>query len=68
MYKRIYGFFVFFAILFYSLLAFGEDIAIYPDSSEIKAFPGKATAFFVNIIIPDGYYIYANPKGPGFAL
>mgnify|MGYP006910623879 FL=1 len=54
MYKRIYGFFVFFAILFYSLLAFGEDIAIYPDSSEIKAFPGKATAFFVNIIIPDG--------------
>ena len=65
MYKRIYGFFVFFAILFYSLLAFGEDIAIYPDSSEIKAFPGKATAFFMNIIIPDGYYIYANPKGPG---
>jgi len=41
------------------------EIKIYNASGEITATPGKLAAAVIAVEIPDGSYIYANPKGKG---
>lgn len=40
-------------------------ILVYNVSGEITPIPGKTAAGVIAVEIPDGSYIYANPKGPG---
>ncbi len=51
-----------------ALLYADVSLKVYNASGEIPASPGKNSVFFVGIDIPDGYYIYANPKGPGTGM
>lgn len=57
-------------LLFNSVSAFAADDSLKVNnlSGEIISAPGKSTAFFMGIDIPEGYYIYANPKGPGTGM
>jgi thiol:disulfide interchange protein DsbD len=45
-----------------------DELKVYNLSGEISAVPAKSAAFFIGIDIPEGYYIYANPKGPGTGM
>ncbi len=45
-----------------------DSLKIYNHGGEITAVPGKSAVLFAGIDIPEGYYIYANPKGPGTGM
>jgi hypothetical protein len=51
-----------------SAFAADDSLKVNNLSGEIISAPGKSTAFFMGIDIPEGYYIYANPKGPGTGM
>jgi thiol:disulfide interchange protein DsbD len=40
-------------------------LIIYNSSGEVPAEQGKLSVAFIEVKIPEGAYIYANPKGPG---
>jgi len=42
-----------------------DAIPVYNVSGEITVPPGKTAAAVIAVEIPDGSYIYSNPKGPG---
>jgi thiol:disulfide interchange protein len=42
-----------------------DEIKVYNSSNEIPADQGKLSVAFIDVKIPDGSYIYANPKGKG---
>ncbi len=42
-----------------------DEITVYNVSGEIIASPGKTSVAVIAVEIPDGSYIYANPKGKG---
>lgn len=45
-----------------------HSLNVYNLSGEVTSLPGKSAVIFVGIDIPEGYYIYANPKGPGTGM
>jgi len=57
-------------LILLSVTAFAdnESLKLYNLSGEINAVHGKSAVFFAGIDIPEGYYIYANPKGPGTGM
>lgn len=68
--KKVFFSFLSAFLLYNSVSAYAADdsLKIYNLSGEIVSAPGKSTVFFVGIDIPEGYYIYANPKGPGTGM
>ncbi len=59
---------IFFAVITASALFADDSLKIYNATGKIDIVPGKSVAIFVEAIIPAGYYIYGNPKGPGTGL
>ncbi len=51
-----------------AVFAADDSLKIYNLSGEITAVQGESAVFFIGIDIPEGYYIYANPKGPGTGM
>ncbi|HPJ36125.1 MAG TPA: cytochrome c biogenesis protein CcdA [Spirochaetota bacterium] len=57
--------FAFFFLVTAEVYSADTSLKIYNASGEVKAVPGRAAVFFAGIKVPEGCYIYANPKGPG---
>lgn len=51
-----------------SAVSADDTLKVYNSSGIVTVSPGKSAVFFVGIDIPEGEYIYANPKGPGTGM
>lgn len=64
----LFGFLSVLLILISAEVYADDSLKIQNLTGEITAVPGKSATFFIGIDIPEGYYIYANPKGPGTGM
>jgi len=56
---------IFLLTLFFAAAAFSQDLEFNLRSGKVRYAPGDTVAAGIEVSIPNGFYLYGNPLGPG---